>query len=135
MNHLEVSKLLALIAAIDNRDINEVTVEMWQRIMADFDYEEMAQAVPRYFAENDAYLAPRGLISQAKRMRERVAEKESGEVLREEIGSYRSDPEPLCASHGLRITVCRDCYMRLWAYEEKHGSRGLHDWALVNVYA
>lgn len=135
MNHLEVSKLLALIAAIDNRDINEVTVEMWQRIMVDYDYEEMAQAVPRYFAENDAYLAPRGLIAQAKRMREKSAEKVSHEELVEEMGSYRSDPEPLCAKHQLRITVCRDCYMRLWAYEEKHGWRGLHEWALVNVYA
>lgn len=135
MNHVEVSKLLTLIAAIDNRDINEVTVEVWQRIMADYDYEEMAQAVPRYFAENDSYLAPRGLIAQAKKMRETVAEKVNHTQLQVEESSWRSDPEPVCKTHAMKITACSFCYNKIWAEEQRNGLRGLHEWAVMNVYA
>jgi hypothetical protein len=135
MNHVEVSKLLTLIAAIDNRDINEVTVEVWQRIMADYDYEEMAQAVPRYFAETDVYLAPRGLLAQAKKMREAVAEKAKHAELQVEEKSWRSAPEPVCKKHNTRITGCSLCYNKIWDEEQRNGVRGLHEWAVMNVYA
>jgi hypothetical protein len=134
MDHVEVSKLLTLIAAIDNRDINEVTVEVWQRIMADYQYEDMANAVPRYFAENDAYMSPRGLIAQSKKIRESAAEKVSHVQSQVEEKNWRSDPEPICRDHTLPITTCSPCYLRIWGEEQRSGSRNLHGWALANIY-
>jgi len=135
MNHVEVGKLLTLIAAIDNRDVNPMTIEMWQRIMADREYEEMAQAVPRYFAENDAYLSPRGLIAQAKKMKEASAEKLQHEKLQVESGGWRSDPEPRCKKHDLGITHCLECCKQIFLYADNMRSDERHRWALENIYA
>lgn len=135
MDHVEVSKLLTLIAAIDNREVNPVTIEVWQRIMEKEDYETMASAVPEYFATSEAYLAPRGLIAVAKRMKEAKAQQNAHAELQSETKDWKSDPEPICRKHNLGITKCLDCCKTIYARADKMPAHDRHRWAVDNIYA
>jgi hypothetical protein len=129
VNKVEVAKLLTLIAAIDNRNIDDVTVTMWHQIIGDCDYEDAARAVPRFFAESDAYLAPRGLLAQMKKDSQAEAEVVHHETLQVEEQSYRSDPEPVCKPHGKKITKCDPCCYLLAEETEGMTTRQVAAWA------
>jgi len=109
MTKLEITKLLTLIAAIDNRNIDEVTVEMWHRVLNGYTYDEAARAVPAFFAEQDGYLAPRGLIAQMGKLKQVAAEGVHHEVLQLESEGWGSDPQPLCRAHDVPVTRCLPC--------------------------
>lgn len=134
VNKVEVAKLLTLISAIDNRKIDEVTVEMWFQILQDTDYDEAAKAVPQYFADSDVYLAPRGLLAKIKSIREAKAQSAHHLALEAEQKSYRTDPEPMCRIHNLRITKCQDCYMTIFEEADYMSANARHDWAVRNIY-
>lgn len=134
MNKVEVAKLLTLISAIDNRRVDEVTVEMWHQILSGHDYEEAAQAVPQYFADSDTYLAPRGLLVKMKTIREAKAEEGSQKALDAERASYKSDPEPVCRIHKTVITQCQPCYTTIFEEADYLSAEVRHQWAIRNIY-
>ena len=134
MNKVEVAKLLTLIAAIDNRKIDEVTVEMWHKIVGGYEYEEAASAVPQYFAETDTYLAPRGLLAKMKVIREAKAQEGAHKALEDETANYKSDPEPMCRIHRSLITQCQPCYTTIFEEADYLSANARHEWAIRNIY-
>lgn len=73
MEREETHKLLVEISFLDNRVVDEGTVEMWHRTVGHFDFETMERAIPIAFGESDAYLTPARLLAVAKRLREEKA--------------------------------------------------------------
>jgi len=73
MEREETHRLLVEISFLDNRIVDEGTVEMWHRTVGSFDFETLERAIPVAFAESDAYLTPARLLAIAKRLREEKA--------------------------------------------------------------
>ena len=73
MEREETHRLLVEISFLDNRIVDDGTVEMWHRTVGSFDFETLERAVPIAFAESDAYLTPARLLAIAKRLREEKA--------------------------------------------------------------
>lgn len=73
MEREETHRLLVEISFLDNRIVDEGTVEMWHRTVGSFDFETLERAIPIAFAESDAYLTPARLLAIGKRLREEKA--------------------------------------------------------------
>ncbi len=58
MNRSETARLLAAIAAFNNRTIGEADVEAWQSVLPDATLDDAMEAVRRHYAENTEWLMP-----------------------------------------------------------------------------
>jgi hypothetical protein len=135
MNRAEMQKLLVQISYIDNRIIDDYTVEMWHRtIPEDVTYIEAATAVPIAFAESDAYVTPNRILQIVKRMRQDHATRNQ-HVERLQIESaWHGDEPPKCAEHETSIMKCKPCQHRLSVAAEKMSGDRLNEWADENIY-
>ena len=70
MNKLEVAKLLTAASAIDNRKIQDETVEAWYAVLHAYDYADCAEAVRQHFEESTEYLLPAHVRAGVRRVRE-----------------------------------------------------------------
>lgn len=69
MNTQELTALLGRIQVLDNRQVDELTLQAWTPLMADLDYTEAVDAVNTHFRESREYLQPahvRALVKRAK---------------------------------------------------------------------
>ncbi|PVE95008.1 hypothetical protein [Microbacterium sp. TPD7012] len=76
MNTEEVTVLLARIQGLDNRQVDELTVQAWEPLMDDVEYEDAVNAVNEHFRTSDRYLLPvhvRDYAQAFKRKRIRAA--------------------------------------------------------------
>jgi hypothetical protein len=135
----QVGELLAAVSAVDNREVTEPTVRMWRSVLEQtrpneraFTYGEAWAAIPRWYSQNEGYLSPRGLIAEIRKMREEAAEAKHHEALTED--NWRVDPEPVCRDHGLRITNCVECCIRLHYQQVSSPNVDLHSWAVAFLY-
>jgi len=137
MNEIEVGKVLAMVSALDSRNVTEPMVKMWTQVLNEntatpWTYEEASAAVPTYFATETEYLSPRGLIVKMKQARERVAEERHSKSLSE--AEWQKTPEPVCRDHNKRITHCLDCCSVLHFQVGHLSGDSLHRWAVSNLY-
>lgn len=58
MNRSETARLLAAVAAFNNRTIGEADVEAWQSVLPDVDLVDAMEAVRRHYAEHTEWLMP-----------------------------------------------------------------------------
>jgi hypothetical protein len=58
VNLVETNRLLTVVAAVDNRRIDDATVSVWAGILGDLGIDECMQAARRHFATSAAYLLP-----------------------------------------------------------------------------
>lgn len=58
MNKLEVAKLLARAAVIDNRIVTEETIVVWHELLVDVDYERAVQIMNEHFKKSTEYFMP-----------------------------------------------------------------------------
>jgi hypothetical protein len=58
VNRAETARLLAAIAAFNNRTIGEADVEAWQSVLPDVEYADALEAVKRHYAEHTEWLMP-----------------------------------------------------------------------------
>jgi len=72
VNTEEVTMLLARIQVLDNRQVDQLTIEAWAPLMADVTYSDAVEAVNRHFQTSTKYLMP-AHIRQGIAMREAVA--------------------------------------------------------------
>lgn len=94
MEREETHRLLVEISFLDNRVVDDGTVEMWHRTVGSFDFETLERAVPIAFAESDAYLTPARLLAVGKRLREEKA-LESQRSEHEYVGDWVGPPSNL----------------------------------------
>lgn len=69
MNTEELTVLLARIQVLDNRQVDQLTIQAWTPLMADLDYQDAVEAVNTHFRESQAYLQPAHVRALVKRAR------------------------------------------------------------------
>jgi len=131
MNKSEVKLLLADVAAIDNRRVTEETVVAWHAVLGHLSLPVAQKAL--VMARQDEkvdYLEPRHIVSRARDARMAI---DRGPEARAEEAKWRSEPEPICVTHNLRITKCQPCVALLVKHTEDMGIDARHRWAMTNI--
>lgn len=64
--------MLARIQVLDNRQVDELTIQAWQPLMADVRYEDAVEAVNTHFRDSTDYLQPAHIV-RAVKSRNRLA--------------------------------------------------------------
>ena len=70
MSLQELTMLLARIQVLDNRQVDQLTIEAWAPLMEGVEYADAVAAVNAHFRESTEYLKPAHIISNVKRVRE-----------------------------------------------------------------
>ena len=112
MNITETRQILDKVSAIDNRKITPESLDAWHDIIGRVPFDIATAALK--LAQQDPsvkYLKPG-----------------QPEV-------KRGTPQPRCRDHNELILNCDPCCHRLMKWEEAHGSKGIHDFALAEIYA
>lgn len=68
----ETAKLLTVIAAYDNRNVQRETVIVWQQALAHLTLDVAQQAVVLHFKESTAYLLPGHVNACARRVQDQL---------------------------------------------------------------
>lgn len=134
MRKIDTHKILIQLSTIDNRIVDEYTVEMWHRIIGAYEYADAELAIPVAFAESDSYMTPNRLLNAINRIRESRAEENSHRQLVASVQQWRSDPPPVCREHELPIYDCSVCKKIMAEKSETLRSDALHDWAVQEIY-
>lgn len=69
MNITELTALLGRIQVLDNRQVDEMTLQAWEPLVEKIDYEDAVAAVNEHFKTSDKYLLPVHVVEGAKRFR------------------------------------------------------------------
>ena len=72
MNIDQVTMLLARIQVLDNRQVDELTIQAWTPLMADVDYGEAVAAVNAHAVESTEYLKPAHIVQRIRAKRKAV---------------------------------------------------------------
>jgi hypothetical protein len=82
VNRADTAKLLALVAAIDSRIIEEATIITWHQILADVTFSDAHAAVIEHKRESVDYLQPAHIVQRAQVMADRRAQAQHLELER-----------------------------------------------------
>lgn len=69
MNTDELTMLLARIQVLDNRQVDQLTIEAWSPLMFDITYPDAVGAVNAHFRESTAYLQPAHINQRVREAR------------------------------------------------------------------
>lgn len=58
MKKSETARLMAVISAVDGREINELSVEAWSRLLGDVDYLDALEAVQEHYRTESRRIWP-----------------------------------------------------------------------------
>jgi hypothetical protein len=113
MNKLEVSQLLTLASAYDNRTVKPEQVLAWHALVENIDLDVAGEALKMHFAESDKYLQPYHLVANARRVLDARARTERVQqaVTAEPVAVV--DEEPEMCKHDLWIVKCMPCCIEL----------------------
>lgn len=111
MNRAEAGQLLALIAKVDNRQLDDTKTVLWSKVLMDVPYNAAAEAVSRHFASSDEYLMPIHVLRGAQAVMAELAEAARAEVAdqaveerHELVGAWDEVPaQPGDQRRGVRI--------------------------------
>jgi len=118
MNRAECVKLLKEIAAVDNRQISQDTVDAWHKIIGVVPYDIAQQALHLARAdERIQYLEPKHIIAKSKVAAEEMDRQER--INNPQVQQDKGVPCPRCI-HEECITFCKECNKRLAAYHKTH---------------
>lgn len=71
MNSEELTVLLARIQVLDNRQVDDLTIQAWAPLMANVPYAAAVEAVNEHFSTSTAYLQPAHIIQGVSAARRR----------------------------------------------------------------
>ena len=117
MQQNELKKLLAEIAAVDNRKLTTEALEAWGRIIGHLSYEVASEALLK--ARKDPsiqYLEPRHIIDWSKQI---LAYRR----MPVELPEFKGHPEPEC-KHSIPVTQCKPCCKELAAFADRNNLLG-----------
>lgn len=136
MNKTEVSKVLSVCAALDGQQVTEQKVMAWVPLFERFNFGEVEKLVyPTYLESKNGIVTPQDLVKAVDAAREpvRPVTYKQDEADLDEAG-WRSDPQPVCEAHDLRILKCDDCCSLLFVETDYMRDVERHSWAMNNVY-
>ena len=76
MNTEELTTLLARIQVLDNRQVDELTIQAWAPLMADVNYLDAVQAVNLHFQRSGEYLKPAHVVAGVRSIRNDAHERQ-----------------------------------------------------------
>lgn len=82
MNTAELTALLGRIQVLDNRQVDEMTLQAWEPLIGDLDYEDAVAGVNAHFRHSTDYLKPAHVRSRAKRAKTEREERQRGIAVR-----------------------------------------------------
>ena len=126
---------MTLVSTLDQRIVSEDAVDAWESMLKDVAPVFARGAVEEHFrTKADTYLNVGHVLAGAKRAALAQAERLVAEARLMDEAEWRSDPQPVCEEHGLRILSCDDC-CSLIHHEAGHmRDDERHSWAMTHVY-
>lgn len=93
----ELTVLLARIQVLDNRQVDDLTLEAWAPLMAGVAYPDAVAAVNEHFRESTEYLKPAHIIGRIRQKRRAALPSTmSPEVAECASGEHRRLPDGTC---------------------------------------
>lgn len=135
MDKLQINKLLVQMSYVDQRKIDDYTIEMWHRIIGHEDYEIASQAVPACYAESNEYLTPHRVLVMIKKLREDQASARIQQERTEIEATWQKTLHPVCREHGELILKCSICCRKIATDGQGTNRDDLHAWAIKHIYA
>jgi hypothetical protein len=131
MNLTETQQLLREISAVDKRNVDQATTQVWFQILGHIPLEiaQMAHILARK-DDRIPYLEPKHIVAWARE----AAFKLDRDKPRAEDKVVDIAPEPKCKAHEIKIMSCRPC-CRALADMEHLKTAELLIWAKANIYA
>lgn len=107
MNTDQLTALLARIQVLDNRQVDELTIQAWSPLMADVDYQAAVRAVNRHSVESTEYLKPAHIVRLVREEQRAVT---GGTMSPRRIDCGQEDREHRWLPGG----TCMLCETRAW---------------------
>lgn len=127
----QVTEIVTMCSALDGQQVTEAKVAMWLQALDGCSYEECVQAiVPAYREATNGFITAKGIWDVVRRAR---SQPDSSDRVLEEA-DWRSDPQPVCEEHNLRILECLDCCSLIFVQADHMSVDDRHSWAMANVY-
>lgn len=122
-------------STLDQRIVSEDAVDAWESMLKDLAPVFAREAVEEHFrSKPDVYLNVGHVLAGAKRAALAQAERLVAQARVLDESEWRSDPQPICEPHDLRILKCDDC-CSLIHYQAGHmRDDDRHSWAMTHVY-
>lgn len=133
MDKVETAKLITMVSALDRQPTDQGMVEMWHRILQEFDFSECEAAVVPAYKEAKGYVSARGIYAAVKQAREESARQRASLEIREDSGSWDVSACPVCP-HGIAVVKCLPCCRRIYAEAGSMSADSRHHWAEKNLY-
>jgi hypothetical protein len=136
MNKVKMGEILAMVSALDGQIVSESKASMWLEVLSECTYEELKAAIgPAHLEADKGIVQARDLFEQVRRARDGKPRPTFGADAAElDEGDWRSDPQPVCEEHGLRILSCDDCCSLIFHEAGFMRDDARHSWAMTNVY-
>lgn len=117
MTPLEVSQLLTVASAYDNRTVKPEQVLAWHPLVEHISADVAGEALKLHFSESEKYLQPYHIVSNARRVLDARARAERVQraVTAEPVAVV--DEEPDMCQHDLWIVKCLPCCEELYRKE------------------
>jgi hypothetical protein len=133
MNKLQMGEIVTMCSALDGQQVTDSKVAMWLQVMDGASYEECRDAiVPAYREATNGIVTAKGLWDVVRRVR--AVPTPGAWALEADESSWKSDPQPVCEEHGLRILGCDDCCSLIFHQAGHMREDDRHSWAMANVY-
>lgn len=88
MNTEEVTMLLARIQVLDNRQVDQLTIEAWTPLMAFTPYSDAVDAVNAHFMESTDYLQPAHIVARVRSRRRAALPQTMSEAAPDDCGDH-----------------------------------------------
>ena len=132
---METQALLTLVSTLDQRIVSDDVVESWALMLKDVAPLFAREAIEEHFrSKADTYLNVGHVLAGAKRAALAQAERLVAEARIMDEAEWRSDPQPVCEEHGLRILSCDDCCSLIHHQAGHMRDDDRHSWAMAHVY-
>jgi hypothetical protein len=92
----ELTTLLARIQVLDNRQVDQLTIEAWAPLMADVPYTAAVDAVNDHFRSSTAYLQPAHIVQGVVSARRLMLPETMSPQAPDDCGRHRWMPDGTC---------------------------------------
>lgn len=126
MNLTETADLLVLVAMLDNRKIDEGTVEMWHAIVGGYEFEDCKTALINARQRDDiTWLEPKHIVSEVRKLKERRTIDERRERALSDKPEAEAKEMPIC-QHGIGVVKCDRCCALIWKNHQQYHAGQQH---------
>jgi hypothetical protein len=96
MNTEQLTMLLARIQVLDNRQVDQLTIEAWSPLLANITYSDAVTAVNEHFTESTDYLQPAHIVGRVRAKRRAALPQTMSETAPDDCGNHRRLADGTC---------------------------------------